>query len=260
MRTRFLYITILIGLLSVIINAQQPLSFRNKALGGIINDDLDLIYDPIELRFVDSLRLYTNLSNLTSGTENVFNNVGDNEFLLGISGENPFLSNHWMSGLFRFANSTNPNPVTINSDLNNQYFVQGSGQLDDDYTEYLVGTNGLNYLKREINQSVLSHTKNNDYSFIFNNSLLVDDFTYGLRLELGNRNTEDINSSTNLGTGNLVLFGAPINSPSFHRSVNEFYIDSNYTRLNWSEDGTFNTAGSDPFFQINGSFMAPVAG
>ena len=33
-------------------NTQVPISFRSNALGGIIDDDLDLIYDPIELRFV----------------------------------------------------------------------------------------------------------------------------------------------------------------------------------------------------------------
>ena len=65
---------------SIKVNAQEPISFRSNALGGVINDDLDLIYDPIELQFVDSLRLYTNLSNLTSGNEKLFDNISDDEF------------------------------------------------------------------------------------------------------------------------------------------------------------------------------------
>ncbi|MDI6802400.1 MAG: hypothetical protein QME58_00960 [Bacteroidota bacterium] len=86
----------LITLLTVLstVNSQEPLSFRNKALGGIVSDNLDLIYDPIELRFVDTLHLYTNLSNLTSGYEEIFNNLTDNELLLGASRQNPFYNKH----------------------------------------------------------------------------------------------------------------------------------------------------------------------
>ena len=143
-------------------NTQVPISFRSNALGGIIDDDLDLIYDPIELRFVGrtdtlsgngiydigevysdlgnnvwdvgelyeekngnmwydigepfedlgngiydegepfedlpiihkggSTRLYTNLSNLTSSQEQLFANSSDNEFLIGISSQNPLIS------------------------------------------------------------------------------------------------------------------------------------------------------------------------
>ena len=40
-------------------NALTP-SFRNMALGTIIDDDLDLVKDPIELKFVEGSRLYTN--------------------------------------------------------------------------------------------------------------------------------------------------------------------------------------------------------
>lgn len=61
-------------------NAQEPISFRSNALGGIVDDDLDLVYDPIELQFVDGIRLYTNLSNLTSNKEQLFENVSDDEF------------------------------------------------------------------------------------------------------------------------------------------------------------------------------------
>jgi len=69
--------------------AQDVFSFRNIATGGTIDDNLDLVYDPIELRFVNGMHFYTNLSNLTSTREKLFNNVADNEFLIGVSMQNP---------------------------------------------------------------------------------------------------------------------------------------------------------------------------
>ena len=92
MKNTNLITTILILGFTTIINAQEPLSFRSNALGGVIDDDLDLVYDPIELRFVDGVRIYTNLSNLTSSQEKLFNNISDDEFLFGMSSENPFLN------------------------------------------------------------------------------------------------------------------------------------------------------------------------
>ena len=54
------------------IYSQNMVSYRGLSLGNIIADDLDLIYDPIELQFVEGVRVYTNLSNATSGEEKLF--------------------------------------------------------------------------------------------------------------------------------------------------------------------------------------------
>ena len=67
------------------IQSQNLISYRGLALGNIISDDLDLIYDPIDLQFVEGVRIYTNLSNATSGEEKLFGNISDDEFLFGIS-------------------------------------------------------------------------------------------------------------------------------------------------------------------------------
>ena len=85
MNKTILLATIFILGLSTVANTQEPISFRSNALGGIIEDDLDLVYDPIELQFVEGIRLYTNLSNLTSSGERLFGNIADDEFLFGIS-------------------------------------------------------------------------------------------------------------------------------------------------------------------------------
>ena len=62
------------------LSSQSLISYRGLALGSIIDDDLDLIYDPVDLQFVEGLRLYTNLSNATSSEEKVFGNQSDDEF------------------------------------------------------------------------------------------------------------------------------------------------------------------------------------
>jgi hypothetical protein len=241
--------------------AQEPLSFRNKALGGIVNDDLDLIYDPIELRFVDSLRLYTNLSNLTSGQEQLFNNYSDNEFLIGASKPNPFYNKHWLAALLRFQKSKYPNPLWIDSDLNGSPDIFGDGELQSEYTEYLdLGTDGLYDLKRAISQQESYVDKNSSYSFILNNSLLLRDFTMGLKLAFGNRGFERDNSSNSLGTGRSMFYGSDPFTPSFNLRVDEFYLDSNYSRLKWSESGDFDTENDNPFFKVMASVMGPVQG
>ena len=50
---KFVFLIFAILFLCICAQAQEPISFRSQALGGIVYDDLDLIYDPIQLRFVD---------------------------------------------------------------------------------------------------------------------------------------------------------------------------------------------------------------
>ena len=83
----FLIIILMILNINSLLKSQNLISYRGLALGNIITDDLDLIYDPIDLQFVEGVRVYTNLSNATSGEEKLFGNVSDDEFLFGISAE-----------------------------------------------------------------------------------------------------------------------------------------------------------------------------
>ncbi len=56
-------------------NAQEPTSIRSQSLGNIIQDDWDLIYDPIELRFVDGMYFFTNLADFNLD-ESSFEEIG----------------------------------------------------------------------------------------------------------------------------------------------------------------------------------------
>ena len=171
MNKTILLTTIFILGLSTVANTQEPISFRSNALGGIIEDDLDLVYDPIELQFVEGIRLYTNLSNLTSSGERLFGNIADDEFLFGISSENPLLDILWHSALVRFQNSETSNSVGIDSDLDGYTDITGNGTLFDEYTAYLdTDYDGLFDLKQMFSQEKSNFTTNDSYSFISNNS------------------------------------------------------------------------------------------
>ena len=73
-----LFTAVLIVDLITLVNAQAPISFRSNALGGIINDDLDLIYDPIELRFVG--RKYELTGNGIYDVGENFTDLGNNTY------------------------------------------------------------------------------------------------------------------------------------------------------------------------------------
>ena len=83
----------------------ETASFRNLATGTAIDDDLDLIYDPINLNFVSGSRLYTNLSNIINSGERILDNNSLDQYLIGFSVQNPFVENLKHSILIEFANS-----------------------------------------------------------------------------------------------------------------------------------------------------------
>lgn len=255
------YVLLLCAMLCLVAStaiSQEPLSFRNRALGGIVNDDLDLVYDPIELRFVDSLRLYTNLSNLTSTQEQVFNNVSDNEFLFGISRKNPLLENLWSSVLARVQKSKTPNGVFIDRDLNGIADDFGTGELQNEYMAYLdLNGDGLYDLRRSISQRKSSLIQTDGNAFVINNSMVFDTWTLGLKFVFGSQSVEGNTASAPLGTTRNMLVGSTYGDPSFTRSVEEFLIDSNFTSLRWSQKGDFTTKQDNPLFRIAAGAMVP---
>ena len=135
------------------LSSQSLISYRGLALGSIIDDDLDLIYDPVDLQFVEGLRLYTNLSNATSSEEKVFGNQSDDEFLFGISAEGPLLKFLHHSLLIKFQSSETSNPIQIDSDLNGYDDLFGEGTISSEYNAFFGSdTNGNFDSKQTIDQ------------------------------------------------------------------------------------------------------------
>ena len=176
-------ITALTLLLFSMANAQTQ-SFRSVALGTIIDDDLDLVYDPIELKFVEGSRLYTNLSNLTSSNENVFDNVTDDTYLIGFSGKCPFVENLWRAVLIKFENSKTAHFVEIDSDLNGTDDISGFGTLTSEYTAY-EDTSGddIYDILTTIYQDVSDFTEINSFNFVLNHTYDLGSVVIGGRID-----------------------------------------------------------------------------
>ncbi|RMH68994.1 MAG: hypothetical protein D6675_14165 [Gemmatimonadetes bacterium] len=86
-------------------------SFRRQATAGLLDDDLDLwlnnspglLANPVGLTYIDGMRVYTNLSNLVSGSETQFSdNQSENAYLLGGSGHFIFGSGGLLYNTSRF--------------------------------------------------------------------------------------------------------------------------------------------------------------
>ena len=258
MKNTILMIAILIISFVNLGNAQEPISFRSNGLGGIIDDDLDLAYDPIELRFVDGIRLYTNLSNLTSSEEKLFDNASDDEFLFGISSQNPFMKFLWYSALVRFQNSETSNSVGIDSNLDGYNDITGNGTLIDTYTAYIdTDYDGLYDFKNMFSQEKSDFSTDNSYSFILNNTLNLFGLTMGAKLSTGDATYTGNSASSYLGSGKGVLNDIEWNEPTFHNSVMTYFLDDDYNNLIWTEDGDFSSEDKVSFINIDASLMLP---
>ncbi len=258
MKNTILLTAILLLGFTTLSNAQEPLSFRSNALGGIIDDDLDLVYDPIELRFVDGIRLYTNLSNLTSTQEQLFDNMSDDEFLFGVSSQNPFMKFLWHSAMLRFQNSEISNSVGIDSDLDGWTDIYGNGTLIDEYTAYLdTDGDGLYDLKKMLSQEKSDFTTDDSYSFVLNNTLNMWGLTVGAKLSGGVATYTGNSASSYLGSGEGVLNYVEWDDPTFHNSITTYLIDDDFNNLTWSEDGNFSSESKVSFTNMDASVMLP---
>ena len=123
---------------------EGPESFRSQALGGVIGDDLDLVYDPIELRFVRGIRIYTNLSNLLTSNEKLLGgynhseySYSENELFFGVSMKNPLFKKVWSSILVRYQNFKYSNPLYFYTTVPDAPVITGkSGYYHQIYTLY----------------------------------------------------------------------------------------------------------------------------
>ena len=201
----FLMILIVLNVTSLI-HSQNLVSYRGLALGNIIADDLDLIYDPIELQFVEGVRVYTNLSNATSSEEKLFGNISDDQLLFGISAEGPFLNFIHHSFLIKFQKSETPNSISIDSNLDGYNDSYGTGSLTNEYNAFYDSNGDGIFDLRQINsQNKSDITKNDDYSFILNNSFELWFFSMGVKLSVGDFESSGNTSSVPLGSANSVL-------------------------------------------------------
>ena len=242
-----------------LIHSQNLVSYRGLALGNIIADDLDLIYDPIELQFVEGVRVYTNLSNATSGEEKLFGNFSDDQFLFGISAEGPFLNFIHHSFLIKFQKSEIPNLISIDSDLDGYNDSYGTGSLTNDYNAFYDSNGDGIFDLRQINSQNKSNiTKNDDYSFILNNSFELWFFSMGVKLSVGDFENSGNTSSVPLGSANSILLGANMGDPTFEKSLSNFLLNIGENNFILTENGDFQTINKSNFSRIDVSGMFEI--
>jgi hypothetical protein len=247
--------TLIFGQASTIVNLQEPQSFRSQALGGTIDDDLDLIYDPIELRFVNGIRLYTNLSNLITSNEYILDNYSVNEFLAGISLQNPFSKSLWHAALVQYKNDRYP-------------VVEYSKTIDNDYLD--TGTDGLIDTRYETTQERESYNIDKRSAFILNNSYVFGDLTFGLRFATAKESGEATyagamfynystlgSGTTGMGMGNLSQV-YPYD-PSFSNNFNSYLVGlNNFRTMHWDETGEFLGTYELSYSSFTFSAMKPI--
>lgn len=249
-------------LLSAPLFAQDDLelnSFRNQSTGGALFDDLDLVYDPVELSFIDSIRVYTNLSNLTSGEEEILNGVSDNMFLFGISGAIPMVKNLNSALLFAYQNISLPGTVFLDVNRDGSTDIQDQGDLEDVFTQYQdTDGDGLFDVIENFRQAAHSNYGSNIYTTIFNNSYKTGDMVLGARLSLAKSKMENSSLAYPLFGSPWPLEGAEEGDPSFERSGDAQYIGDGTQAESFSETGDFANSSELSLFDITLSAMTPV--
>lgn len=252
-----LIILLTLSIANVAVSQQLPRSFRNIATGNTLVDELDLIYDPIELSFVDSVRLYTNLSNLTSGSEEFMNNISDNTFLLGISTPFPFYRDLKTSLLARYQNSTLPRGVAIDRDMDGYNDLFGEGDLKDRFDSYVDTDNdGLFNIRKQLDQEKHNNVANIQQDIYLTGSMPVGDLIVGGRLGYGKISSE--NSISRVSLGEYFMFGNGVNpnDPSFHRLMRMIDLEEDSTIDNYMEEGEFDNLDQSNYMGIGLSFMS----
>ncbi|NQT27441.1 hypothetical protein HQ585_18960 [candidate division KSB1 bacterium] len=240
-------------------DAVELSSFRNQSTGGALVDDLDLVYDPVELSFVDSIRIYTNLSNLTSGQEEFMNGVSDNMFLFGISGALPMVENLNSALLFAYQNASLPGTVYLDGDRDGFTDVQGEGDLEDVFTQYQdTDGDGLFDVIENFRQVAHNNYGNNMFSAVLNNSYQSGDMVLGARLSLANSKMESSSLAYPLFETIWPLEGADVGDPSFEREGEAVYMNDGSQAESFSETGEFANSSELSLFDITLSAMIPV--
>ncbi|MCD4820403.1 MAG: hypothetical protein K8S23_17120 [Candidatus Cloacimonetes bacterium] len=258
-----IYLILTLFVLSLVfLGAQEPVSVRSQALANVIDDDWDYIFDPIELNFISGTYFYTNLADFNSKfdldtNDNWYDFNWDNEnraFLselpLGIAFNNPFIKNLNHSFLLRLRNSTVSEPV-----------IGGNGESQIENVEYNdVNNDGIYDNKTLSSMNYENYDIDNKVAFVFNNSIKLGKFVFGLKIASENSETIADEATNDMGIWN---FGGFLNTVQegnygFGESEEIFLIDEDYTDYIYSENGDFQTTNENNNMRVALSAMKKI--
>ncbi|MCK9584541.1 MAG: hypothetical protein M0R69_06490 [Candidatus Cloacimonetes bacterium] len=189
---------IIVAIFCLPLFGQEINSFRNLSTGGVLDDDADLAFDPIELNYLTGTRIFSNLSNF-GGTDQILSNSGSQHLLLGIASDKCFIDHFNRAFLIKYYDYKTPGLIEYMIDPSGS-MAYATGEVDFTWQEYSdVNVNGL-YDRYTILQQ---HIQNMDYSkgmdIYLNLAYKLNEINrFGFKLGILNSETGHNRSSTGL--------------------------------------------------------------
>jgi hypothetical protein len=163
--------------------AQDLASFRFQSTGQLMDDDLDLMLDPLELGHTADYRLFSNLSNLGTGQEEALGSSSDNSLVLGIGGDLPFVDDARGALFFMRQGEKSASPVGLDLDADGFVDLLGNGEISGDYDRYFDdGGDGLYDFRVHRDGLNKDRSESNWRQFIGVANFDMDIWRLGLRL------------------------------------------------------------------------------
>ncbi len=208
----------ILALLVIVISAvtfAQPQTFRSMSTSGLILDDLDEWFSalqpmPDQLLGIEGIRIYSGLSNLSSGTDLVFDETGSTRgsFLLGGSYV-PVEASFGIGILSEFMNDRFFDELTLNGPQGDVY-VSGEGSVEGTWSEF-IDTNGDGTLdsRHTVHEAAEARTDSSlTAAGVYGAYMASESFQFGLGVSYLSNSTEilreDDNRSISMTDSNLV--------------------------------------------------------
>lgn len=229
-------------------------SFRSSATGGVFRDDFDNDTDPIFLLDNTNWRLYTNLSNLTTNREEIFGDLTDDIYLLGISGDFRNLcrflkfKEDWRmrsAFLFELSNARRPGNVSLDLDIDGLMDIWGEGYLSGQMVK-MSDVDGDNIYDTKFTSDMRADRteifKSRDW--LFNQGL--DNGTLKLGLKVVHYGFGDNYFETNTSRGAFQFAPVAFGDPSFTKDVRWDSLSTGEAFRKIVEKGEFSTIEKTP--------------
>ncbi len=233
--------------------AQEPVSIRSNSLANIIDDNLDLIYDPIELGFIEGTYFFTNLADFNTYYRD---NNGDweeqnepflTELPLGLSFQNPFKENFKHSFLLRLRESKE-----------SEHVYGGSGEHEEMSAYYYdVDGDGLYDMKQLQSKKYTNYDISKRLGFVFNNSFIFGSTTLGFKFSYDKQNSEEDEAKSDMGIWNFggYLDGVESGDYGFEETTTNYLLEDEYSDYDFSEEGDFLTKTEKSNIKYNFAVM-----
>ncbi|MBW6516646.1 MAG: hypothetical protein K0B81_08565 [Candidatus Cloacimonetes bacterium] len=172
---RTLIIIICLTLIATALFSQEINSFRNLSTGRALLDNLDFILDPLDIRYVSGIRLYTNLSNL-SAEDRIFMNDGSNHFLMAISTDEIFYEGFRAAFMATYYDNKHPRPIQFYPNPYGEWLEVGFGEVEHIWQEFRdTNLNGLYDTHHIVQQSFENSEYHSGNEFYLNLSYQINE-------------------------------------------------------------------------------------